>query len=160
MGNTINPEDHLLHVKAWKSRSDYPVPSDYPENDLPELQDKPNTAIAFSGGGTRSYVGTIGFLAGLRDAGLLENIRYLGGVSSSSWAVAAFCYGKVKDDDVFLGPIDPPEFITFPRLDSMHPDSMRRLAATSIEFVFDGMMTITIDKQGEENSFHIHDNEE
>jgi hypothetical protein len=147
MGNTINPEDHLLHVKAWKSRSNYPVPEDYPESQLPELRSKPNTAIAFSGGGLRAYVSSFGFLAGLRDLGLLENVRYVGGVSSSAWAMAAYCYGDVKDDLIFLGPVIPPELLTLNRLNEMHHQCVKRLATTMIGVVYEGINTVSPDKQ-------------
>lgn len=59
--------DKLLTVKAWRSSDPFPSPTDYPEYNLPELQNKSNTAICFSGGGvSKSMVGTMGFLAGLR----------------------------------------------------------------------------------------------
>jgi predicted acylesterase/phospholipase RssA len=43
------------------------------------VSQKPNTAIAFSGGGSRAYVAAIGYLAGLNKLDLIKNIRYIGG---------------------------------------------------------------------------------
>lgn len=148
MGNAVSSQEEILYVRAWKSTSRNPIPSDYPENDLPALKSKPSTAVAFSGGGIRAYAGTIGFLAGLRDAGLLDDIRYIGGVSSSAWAVAAYCYGNVQDDQIFLGPLYPPEAITWNVLNAMNKDCLRRLATPRADsLLLDGIFTAGLDKQ-------------
>jgi len=153
MGNTVGREDHLLQVRAWKSNTILPISSDFPERQLPSLRAKPDTAIAFSGGGIRAYATTIGFLAGLRDAGYLDSVKYIGGVSSSSWAVSAFCFGNVQDDDVFLGPINQPDQISLNRLNIIDKDCIRRLAASKNDasVLIDGIFTAALDKQS--NSF-------
>jgi hypothetical protein len=94
----------ILKVKAWKSDSKYLTAQDFPETAaLPELQAKPSTAIGFSGGGARAMIGTFGFLAGLRDLGLLDKIRYMGGISGGSWATTVYLYGNFINIDLSQG---------------------------------------------------------
>lgn len=51
-----------------------------------------NFGIAFSGGGTRAMVSTLGVLRGLRGTGLLERALYLACNSGSCWAAAIYGY--------------------------------------------------------------------
>jgi hypothetical protein len=108
-------------VKVWRSDSKHLSKDDFPETALlPELQDKPSTAIGFSGGGARAMIGSYGFLAGLRDLGLLDKIRYMGGVSGGSWGITTYLYGRLTEDDkIFLGPIPDPKDITIKNLYEM-----------------------------------------
>jgi len=39
--------------------------------------DKTNTAISFSGGGSRSYIASVGIVAALRELGLFDKIKYV-----------------------------------------------------------------------------------
>jgi phospholipase A2 len=54
------------------------------------LQDDevPKIALCFSGGGYRAMTGTIGFLIGAKNIGLLDSAHYITALSGSSWAVA------------------------------------------------------------------------
>jgi hypothetical protein len=108
-------------AKAWSSNSKYLTAQDFPETAaLPELQAKPSTAIGFSGGGARAMIGTFGCLAGLRDLGLLDKIRYMGGISGGCWGITTYLYGRLtQDDDIFLGPIIDPQDITIDNLKKM-----------------------------------------
>jgi hypothetical protein len=67
---------NIVSAKVWKTRNIFPDANDFPETELTDLLSKPNTALCFSGGGARSMISSIGFLAGLRNAGLLKKIRY------------------------------------------------------------------------------------
>jgi hypothetical protein len=58
-----------LNFKAWQSSNAYPVPSDFPELKEETVTKRPNTAIAFTGGGSRSFLASIGYLAGLTELG-------------------------------------------------------------------------------------------
>ena len=49
-----------------------------------------NLGMAFSGGGTRSYIATLGYLRALSDLGIINRSRYVTGVSGGSWAVTPF----------------------------------------------------------------------
>ena len=89
-----------LKACAWQSASAYPDANDFPENSRPEIISRPSTAIAFTGtsdqptktqgtltvhdtvyiyyitgGGSRSYLASVGYLAGLHTLGLIPNIR-------------------------------------------------------------------------------------
>jgi hypothetical protein len=84
----------------------------YPEYEA--VKQKPNVGLCFSGGGSRSFEATLGYLRGLLDADLLKYVRYLSSVSGGSWANAVFSY---HDEDVvtleeLLGTFTPPEKIT------------------------------------------------
>jgi len=122
----LNCSSATLNTKAWKSNSEYPTAKDYPEYEL--LKSKPNTAIAFSGGGSRAYTGAFGYLAALHELDLLKNIRYIGGISGGAWAATTFTYVQnVSNDDVFLGKITDPKHITLEGLKKMDPACARSL---------------------------------
>ena len=48
----------------------------------------PRIALAFSGGGFRAMISTLGFLKGAHDINLLGATHYMAGLSGSSWALA------------------------------------------------------------------------
>jgi len=102
---TMTPHELVyLKVKAWRSDSTYLSADDFPETSmLPELKLKPSTAIGFSGGGARAMIGAYGFLAGLRDLGLLDKIRYMGGISGGSWGITTYLYGRFQHTNLALG---------------------------------------------------------
>ena len=60
-----------IEAKAWKASSHIPNDTDFPENELRDINSRPNTAIAFTGGGSRSYLASIGYLAALTELGNL-----------------------------------------------------------------------------------------
>jgi hypothetical protein len=100
-----------LNFKAWQSANNYPVPSDFPELQDETVTSRPNTAIAFTGGGSRSFLASIGYLAGLNElgqsiyfsplasppshTGLIPNIRYMSGISGGSWATLTYTYSQL-----------------------------------------------------------------
>lgn len=107
-----------LNVKAWQSTAQFQTAADFPESEV--LKNKPNTAIAFTGGGSRAYTAAIGHLAGLRDLDLLKNVRYIGGISGGAWATMSYVYAQhTADDQVLLGTTIPPEEITVDRLNQL-----------------------------------------
>ncbi len=54
-----------------------------------------------------------GYLRGLHELGLLKDIRYVTGVSGSSWALVSYLYRqKFLDDSVFLGKHKTPEEVS------------------------------------------------
>ena len=61
---------------AWKSRTQIPESTDFPELKISSVNQRPNTAILFSGGGSRSFIASIGYLAALTKLDLIKNIRY------------------------------------------------------------------------------------
>ncbi|GAA5807883.1 hypothetical protein MFLAVUS_001263 [Mucor flavus] len=53
-----------------------------------ELEDIPNIAIASSGGGYRAMVSCSGYLKAMSEAGILDCVLYMAGVSGSTWAMS------------------------------------------------------------------------
>eukprot|EP01035_Chromulina_nebulosa_P019173 gene19173-25018_t len=123
-----------INIKAWQSADSNPNQSDYPE--VSYLSSKPNTAIAFSGGGARAYVGAIGYLAALNQLDLIKNVRYIGGISGGSWATMTYVFNQLKvNDDVFLGDITYPEDITTDILQSMDSQCARGFASADLTII-------------------------
>ena len=58
----------------------------WPEQELlPDfIKQRANAGAAFSGGGTRSYLATLGYLRALLDLGVLQDLRYVSSVSGGS----------------------------------------------------------------------------
>ena len=113
--------------------------------------------MAFSGGGSRSFTASIGYLAGLNELGLLGNVRYGGrplrplslapssccgvylscpacsyitGISGGSWATAAFSYAGVAEgnDRLLLGDVIFPANLTTGNLNDILPQCLRGAA--------------------------------
>lgn len=115
--------DHY-NAKAWQSASEYPVGDEFPEVEY--LSEKPSSSISFTGGGSRSYLCSMGYLAGLNELGLIPGIRYMTGVSGGSWATIAYSYKQIDvDDKTYLGPVVFPADITREGLSEMDPNCAR-----------------------------------
>ena len=56
-------------VKAWQSLSADPAPSDFPETDSAELMSRPSVGIGFTGGGSRSFLASAGYMSALHELG-------------------------------------------------------------------------------------------
>jgi hypothetical protein len=115
-----------LKAKAWQAPdfAGYPDPEDFPEFTM--LRGLPNTAVGFSGGGSRAYTCAVGQIAALYELGLIPSVKYLGGVSGGSWAVQSYSYIQNTDSDAeLLGPVVEPEDITEDTLSMMDPKCMR-----------------------------------
>eukprot|EP01047_Picozoa_sp_COSAG01_P095073 COSAG01_NODE_25855_length_731_cov_1.017405_1_plen_184_part_10 len=83
-----------LSAEAWVG---IPGQHGWPELKLPAVAQRPAAGIAFSGGGSRSYTVSLAYLAALRELGLLEQLRYMTGISGGSWAVSVFAYARRED---------------------------------------------------------------
>jgi hypothetical protein len=119
----------ILNFQAYQSLTGTPVASDFPEYTLLNAKKKSMTGIGFSGGGSRAFTTAIGYLSGLDKLGLIDNVRYIGGISGGSWATAAYTYVKseVKDDQILLGRIVYPADIEYDALTKLDYDCLRRL---------------------------------
>lgn len=122
-----------LSVRSWQSLSDIPQASDFPEASL--LKNKPNTAIAFTGGGSRAYVASMGILTALYELDLIKNIRYVAGISGGAWATTTFSYAQNVTDDVLLGSTLPPEQFSMDKLNEINPNSARALAVKNLTLI-------------------------
>lgn len=91
----------------------------------------PQTAVCFSGGGTRSMVATIGQLRGLATVGALDRFGYVSCVSGSAWAVVPFLFAA--DGSTRLGTVTPPHQLSLERLEQISPDSL--LASVTESFL-------------------------
>jgi len=124
----------VYNAQVWQSLSKYTTDFEFPETSL--LQSKPNTAIGFTGGGSRAYIAALGYLAGLHELDLLKNIRYIGGISGGAWATTTFSYAQnVASDNILLGPVVPPESITNDNLKKMQSGCARALAAQNLTLI-------------------------
>jgi hypothetical protein len=107
-------------AKVWNSRETFPEQND------PSVMARSNTGIAFTGGGSRSYLAATGYLAALTELGLMDNVRYISGISGGNWATLSYMYAQNDvDDAVLLGPIVDPADITQQNLKIMDKDCMR-----------------------------------
>lgn len=107
-------------ANVWNSRDVFPEQSDA------RIMARPNTGIGFTGGGSRSYIAAAGYLAALTELGLMDNVRYVTGISGGNWATLAYMYAQNKvDDSVLLGPIVDPADITREGLKAMDKNCMR-----------------------------------
>ena len=124
-------DDYVVKGFRTTNADGTPNPSDYPEREL--LKDKPNTAIAFSGGGSRSFVASFGALAALTQLGLMEKVRYIAGISGGSWATLTYSWAQQQDDEAFLcGDIPAPQDLTRDNLKEMPEGCARHLAHADI----------------------------
>lgn len=98
-----------LRARAWVL-DDIP---EFPEQELPSLCRGPNVGLCLSGGGTRSFCASIGYLRGLHHLGLLDRVRYIGAVSGGSWATVPYSFWErgPADDDELFGPILGPDLL-------------------------------------------------
>ena len=94
---------------------------------LSRYPNKTNSAIAFSGGGSRAFVCALGYTTALRKLGLLSKVQYMAGISGGNWFVNSFIYrgSGAPDVDEFLGEVVPPEKNTFDKLNEMESTCMR-----------------------------------
>ena len=117
--------DERVQVRVWADEG----PGRAPEQ-CPGVLKKPlpQTAVCFSGGGTRSMAATVGQLRGLVALGLMDQVGYLSCVSGSAWAVVPCLFAR--DGAERLGAVTPPERLTCVALDGLASRSLL-LAATS-----------------------------
>lgn len=126
----------------------------FPERDddelkVPELADRPNTGIAFSGGGTRSAAATLGQLRGLNELNLLGKVRYISCVSGGSWACTPFTYlPNGWTDDTFLGQVVPPGDVSMDYLQKLDRNSLAHQISDSI--ILDNFLKHSIRFAGDE----------
>ena len=128
LATSLSVASASYQASAWNSKDVFPE-----QNDA-ELMSRPNTGIAFTGGGSRSYLASTGYLAALTELGLMDNVRYISGISGGSWATVSYMYAQNNiDDSVLLGPVVDPADITEDNLKVMDENCMRRV--TDAEYV-------------------------
>lgn len=78
--------------ESWRARR-FQVNKEAQENFLSmKLSDDEvlEVGFAFSGGGARAALGTLGFLEGAQEAGLLDCVMSMAGISGSTWSIASW----------------------------------------------------------------------
>ena len=122
-----NVSDERVQVRVWADEGSGRAPEQRPGVLREAL---PQTAVCFSGGGTRSMAATVGQLRGLVALGLLDRVGYLSCVSGSAWAVVPYIYAA--DGSERLGTVTGPERLTRTGLD--HLDSRSLLLPATMRF--------------------------
>lgn len=84
-----------LSAKAWQKIAQYPTGTDFPEQSDKNIKGRPNTAIGFTGGGSRSYLASVGYLSALTELDLVKNTRYIGGISGGSWFTLNYVFSQL-----------------------------------------------------------------
>lgn len=85
-----------------------PAPADWPELGLPEIAARSPIGLCFSGGGTRALAAAWGQLRALKALGVLDQARWISGVSGGSWAAGIYTFQRQSDEATLLGePADP-----------------------------------------------------
>ena len=128
-------DDGFWKVNAWQAAdASSPVPSDFPETSDENVKNRPNTGIVITGGGSRSFLASSGYLAALEELGLMSKVRYITGISGGAWFTMCYTYSQENvSDATLLGPILNPEDFARERLQEMDSQCMRRV--TNISFV-------------------------
>jgi len=129
-GITVQSIIDTAYAIATQSLSKYVLPSDFPEH---RVLKTPSRSISFSGGGSRSYVASIGVLSALTKHDIIKQIRYIGGVSGGAWAATVYTYSQLLvHDSILLGDIIEPEQLNRYILKKMNPQCLRSYASTEI----------------------------
>jgi hypothetical protein len=117
-----------LETEALSSPPSSSSAPSFPEDSaLLRLQsNKTSSAVAFSGGGSRSYVASAGYVQAFRDLGLWSKVKYAAGISGGNWFLNSYSYrSPVYDTTSYLGAILPPEENTMDQLKKMDTICMR-----------------------------------
>lgn len=121
----------LVRVRVWVDEGSGRAPEQRPGVLREPL---PQTAICFSGGGTRSMAATVGQLRALSALGLLDDVGYLSCVSGSAWAVVPYLYATDVEQ---LGSVTPPGDLTLAGLEAVDPQSLLHPATVRFRDSFD-----------------------
>ena len=114
----------------------------FPELAHPAVSAKPPNAVAFSGGGTRAFSVTMGYLLGLHELDVLRSTRYISAVSGGTWASAAYTFVDpsagphvAQNDSQLLGRALPPSALDFAALDDLPAHSARHCCSVGVGFI-------------------------
>jgi hypothetical protein len=111
-------EESTLNARVYVSDG---TTYQFPEMQPGVLPAVPQTAVCFSGGGTRALSAAEGQLRGLIAEGLLGKVGIISCVSGGSWAATAFTFYQsgAANDGEFLGPVTEPGAITWANLNTL-----------------------------------------
>eukprot|EP00298_Acanthocystis_sp_HF-20_P023763 c33569_g1_i1.p1 GENE.c33569_g1_i1~~c33569_g1_i1.p1 ORF type:complete len:573 (+),score=166.33 c33569_g1_i1:46-1719(+) len=114
-----------VKAKAWVSQE-----RGYPEVELNYVSNKRlNSGACFVGGGNRAFTASAGQLRALSDLGLIDQIKYLVGVSGGSYAITSYAYRQCQPDDSKFLPVgNEPEKLTISHLSQNPPEKTMLVA--------------------------------
>lgn len=98
----------------------------------PNSSSSQRVAYCFSGGGTRAYSCTLGYLRALHYANALRPEDFLSCVSGGSWACNAFAFGAAEETVLLGGPPIAPSELTLALLNTMEEGSMGHAAVSDV----------------------------
>lgn len=139
-----------LSSRVWRA-SNAGLPAVWPESTVDELAMRSASGICLSGGGSRSFVVSLGYLRALLDIGVLNRTRYLVGTSGGAWATTVFTFasrdaGFAADDDALLGSIVAPSELRLVNLRELNATCARSAAtANFVTKVAGGIVTHGLD---------------
>ena len=129
MGSLFGNRLKYVRARAWRNDASFV----YPEKDLESLPSKSDLGVTFSGGGTRSAAAVAGQLRGLKQIGLLKQIKYISSVSGGAWGATPYTFLPDSfDEDEFLGEILSPADIIIDSLNATSKKSLVGAIADSI----------------------------
>ena len=124
----------LDNVRYWDTTaSDFEYPETNPNDPLyySAIANRPNTGICVSGGGSVSASLIAGYYAALTDLNLMQNVRYISGVSGGTWGSAPYVYYPQEDASNFFGGPTMPGDITTENMVEVLPGSMAYAASNA-----------------------------
>eukprot|EP00928_Gymnodinium_smaydae_P029065 TRINITY_DN21993_c0_g2_i2.p1 TRINITY_DN21993_c0_g2~~TRINITY_DN21993_c0_g2_i2.p1 ORF type:complete len:850 (+),score=151.40 TRINITY_DN21993_c0_g2_i2:54-2552(+) len=74
---------------------------------FPGLHGKVQTALCFSGGGSRSLSNSLGAFRALENLGLMKHVDAISSVSGGTWASALYMFANVSLEELLGAPTDP-----------------------------------------------------
>jgi hypothetical protein len=123
----------VLEARVWLTDGSMD-PAKLPEAQL--LKNAPGelTGVCLSGGGSRAAAAAIGFLRGLLELGLIEQLDLISACSGGAYTLMPFQYYRsgAADDTELLGPPIDAEKLTAAALASVPPVSLLRQLAVPI----------------------------
>ena len=129
-----------LNVRSWETTvAEFQFPEVDPQDKLhyQALVGRPNSGVCISGGGTVSASLIAGYFKALDDLGLMEQIRYISGVSGGAWGSIPFAYlPEDRDDGEFYASIGLPQDLTEDKIQSV-PEGSMTYAVTNADIVKD-----------------------
>lgn len=122
-------------IQFWNTQSGFKYPETDPNSPFcyQPIMNRPNSGICVSGGGSVSASLIAGYYAALQQLGIMNNLRYISGVSGGTWGSAPFVYKPAADTN-FSGTVALPAAITTNGISTTTPGSMQD-AATKADIV-------------------------
>ena len=113
-----------INARAWRPSEPSFVYPELAEDSLAQHLSGKNFGIALAGGGARGMALGHGVLRSLREAGVLEQAKYVSVTSGSVWLGVPFYYQSIDSLEDYLGSSIPAS--------ELHPETLLRKTGTGI----------------------------